>query len=79
MAAKTKLKRYMLRYRISHPRHTEGELRRWWDDEHVQEEGMTLAGTSREHAWYLLLVHHDTWQKLPPRIRRISASRRSRR
>jgi hypothetical protein len=76
MAAKTKLKRYELRYLISHPNYDEGELRKWWTDEHVQEERDVWYAAGPEHAWYLLLLHHDTWQKLPPRINRISASRR---
>lgn len=73
--AKRKLKRYHLRYRVSQPEHYAGELRRWWTDEHVQEERMTLASTSKDDAWYLVFLHHDTWQKLPPRIERISATR----
>jgi hypothetical protein len=70
---------YELRYRISHPTRLDGELRKWWRDEHVQEERMTVASANRDDAWYVLLLHHDTWERLPPRIERLSAMRRGRR
>lgn len=78
MAARRK-KKYELRYRISHPNHLEGELRKWWTDEHAQEERMTVASANREGAWYMVLLHHDNWHKLPPRIERLTATRRGRR
>jgi hypothetical protein len=64
-------RRYALRYRILHTDPSDGHGRKWWGDEHAQEERMLVVASSPEDAWYFVLLHHDHWEKQPPRIERL--------
>src|SRR5450755_3658150 len=76
MPRRKKQVRYLLHYRVAYPEDP-GGLRKWWTAEHTQEERHAVAGTTREDAWYSVILQHDNWEKHPPRIERLSIVRRT--